>query len=197
MLKASFQPYNLIFKSPSRTSREIMTHKQTYFIKVWDDNNPHVYGLGECAIFRGLSYDDTPDYEMKLDFVCRNISAISDIDLTHYPSIAFGVETALNDLTNGGCRTIFPSSWLKGLFGIPINGLIWMGSKEFMLQQLHQKINCGFRCIKIKIGGIDFECELDILKYIRTRYPDIIIILDANGAFITENAIQKLESLSS
>lgn len=196
MLKASFQPYDLFFKSPSQTSREVMTQKQTYFIKIWDDNDPSIYGLGECAIFRGLSYDDTPDYEIKLDFVCKNISVFNDIDLSHYPSILFGLETALNDLKNGGRRTIFSSKWLEGHIGIPINGLIWMGSKDFMLQQLYQKIKAGFQCVKIKIGGIDFECELEILENIRNIYPDLIIRLDANGAFTTENAMERLEALS-
>lgn len=196
MLKASFQSYTLFFKSPSRTSREVMTQKQTYFIKIWDDNNPNIYGVGECAIFRGLSYDDTPDYEAKLNFVCNNIPAINDMDLTRYPSIVFGIETALNDLKNGGQRTIFSSTWLNGNTGIPINGLIWMGTKDFMVQQLQQKISSGFHCIKIKIGGIDFESELEILKHIRNKFPDLIIRLDANGAFSPDNAMQKLETLS-
>ena len=174
-----------------------MLDKETYFIKIWDESIPNVYGIGECAIFRGLSADDTPEYEQELSYICENINHISVKDID-FSSIRFGVETALNDLRNGGKRVIFNTKWLSGLNPIQINGLIWMGNYSEMLNRLHEKLEQGFNCIKLKIGGIDFNKELKILKHIRSNFSadDLQIRLDANGAFTPNNALEHLERLS-
>ena len=98
MLKASYTPYILHFKVPSGTSRGVLTQKETYFLKVWDEHNPDCFGIGECALFKGLGADDRPDYEAMLQTVCRGIDQIDEIDLSIWSSIRFGVETALLDL---------------------------------------------------------------------------------------------------
>lgn len=197
MLKASYKKYVLKFHAPAITSRATMLDKETYFIKVWDESAPHIYGLGECAIFRGLSSDDTPYYEQQLDLICRNINQISISEIEH-SSIRFGVETAINDLKNGGERIVFQSNWIKGQNPIPINGLIWMGDYSEMLGRINEKLEAGFNCIKLKIGGIDFNKEVKLLKYIRSNFSsdDLQIRLDANGAFSPENALNCLEKLS-
>ena len=197
MLKASYKKYILKFHSPAITSRATMLDKETYFIKIWDKSIPNVYGIGECAIFRGLSADDTPEYEQELSYICENINHISVKDID-FSSIRFGVETALNDLRNGGKRVIFNTKWLSGLNPIQINGLIWMGNYSEMLNRLHEKLEQGFNCIKLKIGGIDFNKELKILKHIRSNFSadDLQLRLDANGAFTPNNALEHLERLS-
>lgn len=197
MLKASYKKYILKFHSPAITSRATMFDKETYFIKIWDESIPNVYGIGECAIFRGLSADDTPEYEQELSYICENINHISVKDID-FSSIRFGVETALNDLRNGGKRVIFNTKWLSGLNPIQINGLIWMGNYSEMLNRLHEKLEQGFNCIKLKIGGIDFNKELKILKHIRSNFSadDLQLRLDANGAFTPNNALEHLERLS-
>lgn len=197
MLKASFKKYILGFHQPAITSRSVLTEKETYFIKIWNENNPDCYGLGECAIFRGLSSDDIPDYEDKLKVVCDKINDISPIDI-QYSSIRFGVETALNDIKNGGNRIIFTSPWTQGYNPIPINGLIWMGKYDEMLTRIISKIESGFNCIKLKIGGIEFNKELKLLKFLRSNFSDsdLQIRLDANGAFLASDALFYLEKLS-
>lgn len=194
MIKAAWTSYILRFNFLARTSRSAMSVKPTYYIKVWDDENPSTYGIGECNLFKGLSTDDVPDYEDTLTSVCE--SGLQCIP--NYSSIIFGVETALADLRSGGKRTIFQSDWLNGSEGIPINGLIWMGSKEEMLSRIKTKINQGFRCLKLKIGGIDFAEELSIISAIRARYDksELELRLDANGAFTPSNALQRLQQLS-
>ncbi|HLT71686.1 MAG TPA: enolase C-terminal domain-like protein, partial [Cyclobacteriaceae bacterium] len=56
----------------------------------------------------------------------------------------------------------------------------------------------GFSCIKIKVGGLDFEVECDMLREIRHKYDrdTITLRLDANGAFDDNNALSRLEALS-
>ena len=159
MLKASYTPYILHFKVPSGTSRGVLTQKETYFLKVWDEHNPDCFGIGECALFKGLGADDRPDYEAMLQTVCRGIDRIDEIDLSTWSSIRFGVETALLDLQHGGRRMIYPSEFTAGKQAIEINGLIWMGDKRTMASRIDEKLAAGFSCIKLKIGAIDFDDE--------------------------------------
>ncbi len=201
MLKADYKKYFLKFKTPGGTSRGILHEKETWFIFIYDDINPKIKGIGECGLFRGLSADDVPDYEEKLNEVCENISGDKfwlEEGLTKFPSIKFGLETALLDLKNKGKRIIFPSEFTKGNTSIPINGLIWMDSFSLMKNQVNKKLKDGFRCIKIKIGAIDFEEEIRLIKLIRHEFSenDIEIRVDANGAFSPDEALEKLKRLS-
>lgn len=200
--KIDFAPYRLIFRQPAKTSRATMLDKETYFIRLYDSGCPNIFGLGECALFRGLSEEDTPDYTKHLSSL---INAINNNEISldvaaanAVSSIRFGLETAIADLHNGGRRQPFPSVWSKGESGITINGLVWMGTAHQMHQRITEKINAGFKCIKLKIGGIDFTQELELLHYIRSSFSDDLleIRLDANGAFTPENALNRLEALS-
>ena len=198
MITASYQQYTLNFKQPSGTSRGVMHTKETWFIFLSEDDRT---GIGECGILRGLSVDDRPDYEDKLRWACQNIHLGLDIlwnELLEFPSIQFGLEMAFKSLNSQEPFELFPSAFTQGKATIPINGLIWMGSESFMKQQIKDKIEAGFRCIKMKIGAIDFETEIDLLKSIRKVFyaKDIELRVDANGAFRVEDALEKLKRLS-
>lgn len=200
MLQARYFPYTLDFNFTAITSRMAMKHKDTYFVVIYDTKKPGIYGVGECALFKGLSFEDNEDYERVLEHVCRYINDFDrlKIDPAVGSSILFGVETALNDLHNGGYRVIFPSNFETGKEQIPINGLVWMGDFDTMLQRIDNKIAQGFKCIKIKIGGIDFDRELDLLRHIREQYSQdkLTIRLDANGSMTRDNALHKLDKLA-
>jgi len=198
MIKASFQKYILYFKLASGTSRGVLRKKTTYFLHLYDDDN---WGIGECGLFKGLSADDVPDYEKKLQWVCDNIH--TDITvlleaLKRYPSIQFGLEQALISINSKDKFNLFPSSFTEGQKGIPINGLIWMGTKTFMNRQIKDKLKAGFKTLKLKIGAIDFQAELDLLKSIRQEFSskEIALRVDANGAFSPKEALEKLKRLS-
>jgi L-Ala-D/L-Glu epimerase len=158
-------------------------------------------GVGECGLFRGLSVDDRPDYEEKLQWLCNNINQNLDYllnKLIEFPSIQFGLETALKSLESSNIFELFPSKFTQSDDVIPINGLIWMGTEAFMKQQIQEKIDAGFSCIKMKIGAIDFEAEINLLKSIRNEFTskDIELRVDANGAFSPSEALEKLKMLS-
>jgi len=198
MIKASFIKYNLVFKQPSGTSRGVLKHKVTYFLKLQSKNN---WGIGECGLFKGLSADDVPNYEVKLKWACANINLGLDYliaKLKTFPSIQFGLEQAFLSLSHKDKFELFPSGFTKSKKGITINGLIWMGSKEFMNRQIKEKLKLGFTTIKLKIGAIDFKSELDLLKSIRQEYSasEIALRVDANGAFNPDEALEKLKQLS-
>lgn len=199
-MNSSITPYNLIFKKPSGTSRGILTSKKIWLLKVWNEESPEVFGLGECALFRGLSAEDRPGYENVLQSLTPNLPPLPELieQLRDFPSILFGLETALADLKNGGKRIIYPSTFSEGKSSIRINGLIWMGTKAEMQKQIQDKIEQGFSCIKLKIGAIDFDAELDLLKTIRQEFDagTIELRVDANGAFSPADALRKLEALS-
>ena len=200
-MKAECFQYQLQFKFAAGTSRGVLHEKETWFISLWDEANPLVKGWGECAIFRGLSIDDSVDYADKMKEVCADpmgYAKESSTLLVDWPSIRFGLETALLDLKQGGQKILYPSSFSRGEDQIPINGLVWMGRKDEMLSGIHQKLKDGFRCIKLKIGAIDFKSELSLLKAIRVEFSpdDIEIRVDANGAFLPEEALEKLKWLS-
>lgn len=196
-MKASWCKYQLNFRFLAITSREKLRMKDTYFIKVWDDD-PERFGLGEAALFRGLSCDDRPDYEEVLANVCHDVDtyATNPALLNEFPSIKMGVETAVRDLNNGGKRQIFRSEWSEGKSEITINGLVWMGDKSIMAERIMEKARAGFHCIKLKIGGIDFDEELGLLRLVREVCPEVEIRLDANGAFTPQNAENRLARLA-
>lgn len=201
-MKASFSKQTFEFKRPSGTSRGILTDKHSWFIEIWDEENPTVKGIGECSIIAGLSPDFSTfeSYQAKIEKVCLNIDKyINDISkLEEWPSILFGLETALLDLKNGGRKVIFENDFSKGKRKIPINGLIWMGDESYMKEQIEQKLSEGYSCLKMKIGAIDFDVELKILESIRNRFSadEIALRVDANGAFSPIDALRKLEQLS-
>lgn len=197
-MQAAWCKYKLLFRFTAITSRESMNRKDTYFLKLWDPADETIFGIGEAGLFRGLSCDDRPDYEEMLDKVCRNIDhyVANPQLLSDWPSIRFAVETAALDLANGGRRIICSSLWTEGKSTITINGLIWMGDCEIMRQRIITKLADNCACIKVKIGGIDFRQELDLLRFIRQEAPDITLRLDANGAFTADDAEEKLNSLA-
>ena len=201
MLKADYIYYPLHFKRPSGTSRGILTQKDSWFIRLWDDNNPDIIGVGECSIIQGLSPDNRKGYEEKVKEVCNQIDDFwyyLEEGLREWPSIYFGLETAFLDFKSKGSKNLFPSDFSNGLDKIPINGLIWMGESSFMKEQIEQKLESGFNCIKMKIGAIDFNEELKLLESIRNDFgPDQIELrVDANGAFKPEIALERLNALS-
>ena len=201
MLNASYSRYVLNFKEPGGTSRGVLRQKETYFIRIQDEDKPDVVGIGECALFRGLSYEDTPDYERVLADACWNFDAYEPDfreRFRNYPSILMGIETALADLLNGGKQKPFKSDFTENGGTIQINGLIWMGEKDVMKKRIEQKLNDGFQCIKLKIGAINFEDELDLIADIRSRFSakDVTIRVDANGAFSAAGAPECLDVLA-
>ncbi|MGJ8733958.1 MAG: o-succinylbenzoate synthase [Cellulophaga sp.] len=196
-MKAIYKKYTLDFKRPSGTSRGILTQKETWFIILKNDNKT---GIGECGILRGLSIDDVPNYEEKLNWVCNNIHLGLDALLSvlvEYPSIQFGLEQAFLSLVAENPFILFKNDFSTKEATIPINGLIWMGEESFMHQQIQQKLQDGFSCIKMKIGAIDFDKEVSLLKSIRKKYKkeEIELRVDANGAF-KEDALDKLKILA-
>ncbi|HKL90464.1 MAG TPA: o-succinylbenzoate synthase [Allomuricauda sp.] len=197
-MKASYKKYTLDFKVPSGTSRGVMTQKETWYIILKDGD---AFGIGECGILRGLSIDDRPDYEQQLAWTCNNIHLGKEAllhQLREFPSIQFGLEQAFLSFQSNDPFELFPSDFTQKESPISINGLIWMGNEAYMLQQLEQKLKDGFGCIKMKIGAIDFEKELSILKAIRDNFSpeEIELRVDANGAFSPTEAMEKLEGLS-
>ncbi|PWL39078.1 o-succinylbenzoate synthase [Flagellimonas aquimarina] len=197
-MKATYKKYILKFKAPSGTSRGVMTEKETWFLIFQEDGR---FGIGECGILRGLSVDDVPSYETQLSWVCNNIHLGEEEllkQLKEFPSIQFGLEQAFISFNSDNPFELFPSGFTKNESPISINGLIWMGDESFMLSQLEQKLRDSFGCIKMKIGAIEFEKELSILKSIREIFApeEIELRVDANGAFTEENALEKLKQLS-
>jgi o-succinylbenzoate synthase len=197
-LQAHYKKLTLEFKTPVLTSRGEMKYKNGLLLFVSDGKKT---GVGECSFIEGLSRDNLEDIEEAMQKVCDCINeweSIYDSVYLRHPAICFAVESALLDLKNGGNKMLFENNFSKGKAGIPINGLIWMGTKEFMMEQLKQKQQHGFSCIKMKIGAIDFNEECEIIEYIRSHFSadKIELRLDANGAFEQHDVFRKLERLS-
>jgi o-succinylbenzoate synthase len=197
-MKATYHKYILHFKQPSGTSRGVLTDKETWFL-VLEKNG--IKGIGECGILRGLSADDRPDYEDKLQWVCDNIHLGAEKlweALMGFPSIQFGVEMAFLSLQSENPFVLLPSKFTSGEASMVINGLVWMGDEAFMKRQIEEKIEQGFRCIKLKIGAIDFEKEKALLRFIRQNFDaeTIEIRVDANGAFSENDALDKINQIT-
>lgn len=193
-------PRILHFKQPAGTSRGTYTTRKVWYIYLSTTEYPERVGVGECAPLPKLSCDDLPDYEQILCNACQCLEQTGELDteaLRDYPSILFGLETALRHYETQSWA-LWDTPFSRGETGIPINGLIWMGDFDRMLQQIEVKMQSGYRCIKLKIGAINFEEELALLKHIRAHYSarEIELRVDANGAFSPIDAMEKLNRLA-
>ncbi len=194
-MTATYKKYILNFKRPGGTSRGVLKTKETYFLSITKSGKT---GSGECGLFRGLSYDDVPEYEQKLQWLCENINVDRDAlkeELKHFPSIWFGFEQAILNLEHGD-DLYFPSDFTAGKSFIKINGLIWMGDSGFMEEQIQEKLDTGFDCLKLKIGT-DWNSEKRILQELRKKFPadQLELRVDANGGFRFNEAKTVLEEL--
>jgi o-succinylbenzoate synthase len=213
-MKVKFEviPHVLKFRFKAGTSRGAFTEKETWFIKAYSLDKPNAIGWGEASPLKGLSLDYSEDYQTHLNLILEQFSKveipteanevlafIAKTVPSNYPSIRFGIETALLDLIHGGNKVIFKTDFVRGKYRLPINGLIWMGSEDFMQQQIEEKLKEGFSTIKLKIGALDFNKELDLLEGIRKHYSsrEITLRVDANGAFNEVDVFVKLEQLAS
>ena len=200
MYNIQITPRLLHFKQPAGTSRGVYNTRKVWYIEISSMENPSIKGIGECAPLPNLSCDDVPQYEEVLQQACSRVAREGNIpteSLRNYPSILFGLETALRHYETGSLA-LWDTPFSRGEAGIPINGLIWMGNFEEMYRQIEAKMEAGYRCIKLKIGAIDFDAELTLLKHIRSRFSvkDIELRVDANGAFSPAEAMHKLNALS-
>ena len=211
-IKVSLSERVLHFRQPAGTSRGVYTERRSWFVTLTDGER---VGVGECAPLPRLSQDDLPDYGARLRARCDEFAdAVSEGDeavdaffdsMRDYPSMLFGMETALYSF-RGGWREVggerlpllLDTPFSRGEQGIPINGLVWMGTFEEMSRRIEQKLSQGFRCVKLKIGAIDFDAELSLLKQIRRRFGprEVELRVDANGAFTFDEALYKMELLS-
>lgn len=193
----SIQEKLLHFKQPAGTSRGVYTTRKIWLLTVEHDGRT---AIGECAPLPQLSCDDIPDYEAVLRRFCDIIEATGSIpydEMRNYPSMLFGVETALAQLsrTDG---LLYDTPFSHGEEGIPINGLVWMGTHDEMLSRLKEKLALGFRCVKLKIGAIDFAKELDLIQHIRKHFSreEVELRVDANGGFTPDVALERLQELA-
>ena len=194
-------PHTLHFKQPAGTSRGVYLTRKTWFVTLSSPQKPGVVGVGECAPLPNLSCDDLPNYEERLSQACQRFCETGNInhdELSPYPSIRFGLETALWQWQRNGRVALSQTAFARGEMGIPINGLVWMGTFEEMAARIEEKLNLGFRCVKLKIGAIDFDRELQLLKDIRATFSShqVELRVDANGAFAAGEALSKLEKLA-
>ena len=198
-MKAYFFKHNLEFNMPSRTSRDVLYNKPSWYLVIKDQNR---IGIGECSIIPGLSLDRIDEIETKLDYICREISLGNKLDIEEFndfPAIKFALEMAIKDFNfSESPFKINDSNFSNFQDYIKINGLVWMGDIKYMKSQIIEKVKSGFSCIKIKVGALKFESELQLIKEIRSDFAseDLEIRLDANGAFKTNEALEKLERLN-
>lgn len=202
MRKITITSKLLHFLQPAGTSRGVYNTRLSFYLKLTSDEQPDVVGVGECATLPDLSCDAMPpnEYERKLRIFCDEYERIGVIDyeaMRAYPSMLFGLETAVAQFNAKGSLNFFDTPFGRGEEGIPINGLVWMGTFEEMFERLEAKLKAGFRCIKIKIGAIDFDQELQLIRHIRSTFSrnDVELRVDANGGFTPEEALSRMEAL--
>lgn len=202
MRKITITSKLLHFLQPAGTSRGVYNTRLSFYLKLTSDEQPDVVGVGECATLPDLSCDAMPpnEYERKLRTFCDEYERTRVIDyeaMRAYPSMLFGLETAVAQFNAKGSLNFFDTPFGRGEEGIPINGLVWMGTFEEMFERLEAKLKAGFRCIKIKIGAIDFDRELQLIRHIRSTFSrnDVELRVDANGGFTPEEALSRMEAL--
>lgn len=197
-MRLEYAPYTLRFRRPAGTSRGVLLEKPTYFIKVYDERHPEVYGLGEAALFPGLSPEADSRYEYKLIELLANVALGRPTDLSRHSSIQFGLEQALLDFSLGGHGIYYPSEFTAGRQTIEINGLVWMGTLAEMTARIKEKVDAGFKCIKLKIGALHWAEEQCMISAVREAFTpeELEIRVDANGGFPMDYALPRLKWLA-
>lgn len=207
MLHLAATPYTLHFRKPAPTSRGALTTRNIWFVRAWDDSAPAITGWGEAGPLPGLSRDDRADFGDEVARFCATFSlagygaaaealaAVREIAAA-WPSLAFGIETALLDLAGGGRQILWETPFARGETGLPTHGLIWMDTPDGIVRQVEAKVAAGFDVIKMKIGALPFAEEVEILRRVRSAFPDVELRLDANGAFAPDEALHRLETLA-
>ncbi len=198
----------LQFKFEAGTSRGVLKEKPTWYLVLY--HNDQSIGIGEAGPLAGLSVEKLDNMPQELERVAGQLAGIAlpetieevfelakSVTSYDFPSIQFAVETALLDALHHGEKVIFPTDFVRSNKRIPINGLVWMGEEQFMKAQIASKLSDGFTCIKMKIGAINFEKEIELLSSIRKQYTKekITLRVDANGAFSVESVESKLQQL--
>lgn len=207
MLQIAATSYTLHFRKPAPTSRGTLTARSIWLVRAWYDDAPDIAGWGECGPLPGLSRDDVPTFGGALAEQCAvfNASGFTEIAAAQrwvhgfvaaWPSLAFGIETALRDLATGGRQRLWDSPFARSECGLPTHGLIWMDDVDGVLRQIETKITAGFDVIKMKIGALPFPQELELLRQVRSAYPAVELRLDANGAFAPAEALDHLDALA-
>lgn len=202
MLSLRFVKYKLFFRNPAITSRGTLYSKPSWIFLLKDDDIPALVFHGEVSVIPGLSVDDTNHIDNFLSAICSSVNLsqclYQEFDFGDFPAVGFGYEMLVRDYQAKQEKILFASYFTEGISGIPINGLIWMGDKKDMFVQIRNKLKTGWRCIKLKIGGLDFDEEINLLNYIRTQFSktELELRLDANGAFKPMEALEKLKVLS-
>jgi O-succinylbenzoate synthase len=208
MLHLSFSQRVLRFNFPARTSRGALTEHVAWYLHLRSSHQPEVIGVGEAAPLAGLSPDFGPAFGGAVQQLCERFN---NAHFEHFPAadapafvgpewpaLVFALETAALDFANGGRRQLYLNPFSRGQAALPINGLVWMGDAAFMRQQIEQKLAAGYSCLKLKIGSLDFATELALLAEIRAVAgpAQLMLRVDANGAFTPAEALGKLEQLA-
>ncbi len=201
MIHATWKELTLNPRFPLGTSKGVFQERTVWYLIAWDPSRPQLRGIGEAALFPGHSKEFPADVRTKLLELCRDTSNWEQRlkgDLVQVPSVRFAVEQCLKDLDASGSKVLFPSDFTLGRQGIPINGLVWMGDKVTMRERIKAQIDGGSRCVKMKIGAIGIEDELELLREVRKEFSakELTLRVDANGAFTHGNAMSVLERLA-
>jgi O-succinylbenzoate synthase len=201
MIKARIVFKEFLFSRPATTSRGTYLKKKVNFILLYHTDDPSSAGIGECSLFPGLSFDDRKDFQEKLQQTIDRINHgeyTADSTLIDWPTINFALETAWKDVRVMGNKTLYPSGFTEGKDSIRINGLIWIGTKEAMFRQIRQKLEDGFTCLKLKIGNLSLDEEMELLGFLRKQFgaEDLELRVDANGAFKPKEVLEILKILS-
>lgn len=201
MIRARWMEHTLVPHFELGTSKGTIAERTVWYLIAWDSERPEVRGIGEAALFPGHSKEFPADVRTKLLELCADTSNWAhrmSSDLLEVPSVLFAVEQCIRDLAVSGTKELFPSSFTLGRTGIPINGLVWMGDKATMRQRIREQIEAGNSCVKMKIGAIGIEDELELLAAVRREFStrDLTLRVDANGAFNARTAMEVLERLA-
>ncbi|MCM1377228.1 MAG: o-succinylbenzoate synthase [Clostridium sp.] len=197
-MRLAYAPVMLKFRQPAGTSRGVLYEKPTYLLKIWNEKAPEMFGIGEASVFPGLSPEADGRYEYKIVELLANIALGRSTTLSGYSSLQLGLEEAIRDYSSGGKGIYFDSPFVHGKAQIAINGLIWMGNFKEMEQRVAEKLEAGFKCLKFKIGALDWQGELEMLRAVRKNFSakELEIRVDANGGFPISESLKRLEDLA-
>lgn len=199
ILSAETQSYGVRFSQPLRTASGTFTVRRGTLVCLQDETAR--CGWGDAAPWPGFGSDaaevDAELAELPATLAGQTIAdeveavAAAADSIGVLPEVAAATEQALLDL-------------LGQRLGKPLSALLGGGRSEVQIHSLvadpagaARAVSAGARALKLKVGGRDPAADVSAIAAVRRVVgPDVVVRVDANGAWDVDTACEMARRLS-
>jgi len=198
-------PVDLPLQAPLETGAGTFDQRATLLLRaetmIYDQLN---IGWGEAAPLSGWTIGSCGEFIKVLNTISYPIAFhnINELDallpeVAGMPALRAGVELALLDaLARAECCPLAALLRVEHHHG-PINPVAvqrTLGSTPPRRRHaaIQQAVGSGYRAVKLKVGVAPLALDIQRIRALVEAFPDLIVRLDANGAWTVDEALRAL-----